>query len=297
MTVNAELYKKYIDKVGMLYKQRKRRTLPITRGLEDFLGNFASIAASLELDQATKAHVIGLSAAMGNLKASSSSLGLFTDPFIDLAEMLAEEIVALTKKNAPQGTAQVVQWWLEITLLTVVGLLELAKEKKATKEEAILDVPFRDELLLTLLFYTGYPKLVFKQMAEAVAIPQEKHKLFIGLFEALALIFALIATSREEIKGEHAEALADKLKKTIDDLLEGLEQRELKTYLELAEMALEKGDIDQFSLALQDMMNEAGYPMESFIKDISAMKDLFKRLKIAYFAAHEKSTNMVHMIG
>lgn len=298
MTANTEAYKKYVQKVDTLQKQRKRRSLPTTKALEDFWGNFAHIAMSLELTQATKAHVIGLSASMENLKASESALGLFSDPFIDIAERLAEEIVKLTKKNAPQGTTKIVQWWLEMTVLVVVGVIELAKEKTLSKEEAIFDVPFRDELLLTLLFYTGYPKFVFKQMAEGLEIPEAKQNIFIGLFEGLALTFALLAnSSEEEIRSDLAEAVSGLLKKTIRDLKQGLENRELEAYLELAEMALEKGEIDQLTLTLHDLMNSAGYPKELLFKDISAMKALFKRLKIAYLSAHAKTTNMIHMIG
>lgn len=157
MAANADLYRKYVEKVATLHKQRKRRSLPLAKGVEDFLGNFSGIASSLELHPLTKSHVMGLSACMGNLKISESALGIFSDPFIDLAEVLALGIVELTKKNAPRGTVQIVQWWLEMTVIVLVGLLELAKEKKLSKEELQLDAPFRDELILTLLFYTGYP--------------------------------------------------------------------------------------------------------------------------------------------
>lgn len=135
-------------------------------------------------------------------------------------------------------------------------------------------------------------------MAEGLEIPEGKQKLFIGLFEALSLVFALVTYSKdEEIREDLGEALTEKLKKTIKHLLEGLDQSELKAYLELAEMALEKGDINQLSLTLQDLVKEAGYTNELLTQDLSAMKDLFKRLKTAYLFAHEKTTNMVHMIG
>lgn len=298
MTANTELYGKFVEKVASLKTQRKRRSLPIVKGLEDFLGNFSELASSLEFPSLTKAHVIGLSACMGNLKSSESALGFFSDPFIDLAETLAKGIVGLTKKNAPQGTSKVVQWWLEITVIALVGLLELAQEKKISKEEVEIDAPFRDELILTLLFSTGYPKLIFKQMALGLEIPVGKQNLFIGLFEALSLIFALITYSKEEeIREDLGEALTVNLEKTIKHLLEGLEQSELKAYLELASLALRKGEISQLSVTLQDLMKDAGYTNELLTKDIAAMKALFKRLKIAYYASNEKSTNMVHMIG
>lgn len=298
MATSTELYKKYVEKVSKLHKLRKRRSLECVKGLEGFLGNFSEIANSLELHFLTKSHVIGLNACMGNLKVSESALGFFSDPFVDLAEALSNAIVDVTKKNAPQGTSKVVQGWLEITVITLVGLLELVREKKLSKEELSLDAPFRDELILTLLFHTKYPKFIFKQMAEGLEIPEENHNLFIGFFESVSLIFALIAYSKdEEIREDLGEALSANLKQIIKQFLESLEQSKVKAYLELAMLALEKGEIYQLSLALQDLMNEMGYPNELLIKDVSAMKALFKRLKIAYFASTENSTNMVHMIG
>lgn len=266
----------------------------MTRGLLDFLGNFKEIIGSFEFEGATKAHIIGLSACM-----AKSNLGLFSDPFDETAEKIAREITALTKKNAPYGMEKVVQWWLEISIITIVGILELAREKKPSKENENLDPDFRDELVLTLLFYTGYPRLAFEKMADALALEGAKKELYVRLFETIVLIFALVSYSKEEetIRQDLGEALMSNLRKNINYLQGSLEGDEIKAHLELAEMALERQEIDELATALQDMLSAAGYPHELFTKDISAMKELFKRLKTAYFASQENTMNMVHMIG
>lgn len=295
----ADLYKKFVDKARFLQRQRKNRPLAMTGGLADFLGHFAEIAGSLELTHATKAHIIGLSACMANLKASESPLGLFSDPFIDIAELIGKEITALTLEKGGVTREKTIQWWLEASIIACVGLLTLAKDKKPSKETEILDTGFRDELLLSLFFHTGYPRIVFKSMAEAIEIPEGKQKLFISLFEGIMLVFTLVAYSSETetIRTELGESMRDKMQENMASIKEGIENTTIKAYLELAEIALDKGEIDQLALSLQDLMKEAGYTNELMQKDISAIKELFKRLKTAYFASQENTTNMIHMIG
>lgn len=295
----ADPYKKFVDKARSMQRQRKSRPLAMTGGLASFLGHFAEIAGSLELSAATKAHIIGMSACMSNLKSSESALGLFSDPFIDIAEMLGQEIASMTLKNGGISKEKTIQWWLEVAILVGVGMLALGQEKKPSKETEILDTGFRDELLLSLFFYTGYPKLAFKAMAEALEIPENKEKLFISSFEGIMMIFTLVAYSSEQetIRKDLGEALKDKLQMSLKEVKEGIENSTIKAYLELAEIALDKGEIDQLAISLQDLMKTAGYTTELLHKDISAIKDLFKRFKQAYFASQENTMNMIHMVG
>lgn len=295
----ADRYKKFVDKARNLQRQRKARPLAMTGGLADMLGHFTEIAGSLEMAQATKAHVLGLNACMANLKASESALGLFSDPFIDIAELLSKEIASLTLKDGGISKEKTIQYWLEASVLAGVGMLTLAQEKKPTKETEILDTGFRDELVLSLFFHTGYPKLAFKAMAEALGVPENKEKLFISLFEGIMMIFTLIAYSNgdEPIREDLGESLKDKLKESIASIKEGIENNKIKAYLELAEIALDKGEIDQAASSLEDLLKTTGYTTELLKKDISAIKELFKRFKLAYYGSQENTMNMIHMIG
>lgn len=299
LLTEAATYKKFVDKARAMQKQRKARPLAMTVGLADVMGHFAEIAGSLELSQATKAHIIGLSACMANLKASESKLGLFSDPFIDIAEILGQEIASMTWKNGGLSREKTIQWWLEATILVGVGMLALGQDKKPSKETEDLDPIFRDELLLSLFFHTGYPKLVFKVMAEALEVPKSKEELFTSLFEGIMMIFTLVAFSNEQetIRADLGESMKDKLQMNIAVIKEGIENSTVKAYLELAEIALDKGEIDQLALSLQDLMKTAGYTTELLSKDISAIKGLFKRFKLAYYASQENTMNMIHMIG
>lgn len=295
----ADRYKKFVEKARAMQRQRKSRPLAMTGGLADFLGHFAEIAGSLELTGATKAHIIGMSACMSNLKASESALGLFSDPFIDIAEMLGREIASLTLKNGSVSQEKTIQWWLEASILVGVGMLALGQDKKPSKDQEILDPAFRDELLLSLFFHSGYPRIAFKAMAVALEIPENKEKLFVSLYELIMMIFTLVAYSseKETIRPDLGESLRDKLQLNIAAIKEGIENVTIKAYLELAEIALNKGDIDQLAFSLQDLLKTAGYTSELLQKDISATKDLFKRFKIAYYASQENTMNMVHMLG
>jgi transcriptional regulator with XRE-family HTH domain len=54
------------------------------------------------------------------------------------------------------------------SVIGMVGLLELAHHHEAAKKkEPLIDRPFFEELLLSLLFESDYPKRLFQQMAEA----------------------------------------------------------------------------------------------------------------------------------
>ena len=295
----ADRYKKFVDKARALQRQRKARPLAMTGGLADLIGHFTEIAGSLEMGEATKAHVIGLNACMANLKASESALGLFSDPFVDIAELISKEIASLTLKNRGVSKEKTIQYWLEASVLASVGMLTLGQAKKPSKETEILDADFRDELLLSLFFHTGYPKLAFKAMAEALGVQENKEKLFISLFEGIMMIFTLIAYSNgdESIKPTLGESLKEKLQTSIKTIKEGIENNRIKAYLELAEIALDKGEIDQVALSLEDLLKTAGYTTELLQKDISAIKELFKRFKLAYYGSQENTMNMIHMIG
>ncbi len=299
MLTEADQYKKFVDKARRMQHLCKVKPVAMTSSLAEFIQHFAEIAGSLELKAATKAHIIGMSACMSNLKASESPLGLFSDPFVDIAEMLGREITSLTIKNGEVTKEKTIQWWLEAVMIVGVGMLTLAQDKRPTKETEILDPAFRDELLLSLFYHTGYPKILFKSMAEALEVPENKEALFISLFETILMTVTLVAFSSENetIRPDLGESLKLKLLKNISSIKGGLENAELKAYLELAEIALDKGEIDQLADSLKDLMKTAGYTTELLQKDISAIKNLFKRLKTAYFASQENTTNMVHMIG
>lgn len=260
--------------------------------------HFTEAANVLELGNLTRAQVVGFSAGFSNLKKSESALGLFSDSFVDTAEKLAREIVKAAK--ASKNTTKIIQWWIEATAITTVGLLELVREKKGAKnEESVLDAPFRDELVLSLLFYSKAPELIFEQMAEAIGIEGSSESVFTGLFKVISLVFALIAYSKEEetVRKELGEILTAKLQEALKSLQTRIEDREVEAYLDSAAIALEKGDIDYLATLVLDLLKLAGYSKKLLYEDITAMKDLFKRLKTAYFATKSNNMNMMYMIG
>lgn len=273
-----------IQKTHLLHSQRKARPLAMTRGLLDFLGALREVTESFEFDAVSKDHVIGLSACMGNLKKSHSALGLFSDPFIELSRKVAALLV--TKKDAPYAMERVIAWWLQLSSILIVGLLESARIKKPSKETQNLDTGFRDELVLSLLFSSKYPKLLFQTMGKALQLEKGENELFTGVFELIVLFFASISYSEEPTV---KEVLKPHLEETLRRLRH-LEKEEMEFYLNLVEITLKSGNCAQ-------LLETIKYPAESLKEDVSAMKDLFRRLKTACYVSSENNVNMIHMAG
>jgi hypothetical protein len=305
-TTKEERFSKYVEKVQSANDQNQRKVLPSCTAMSDFYAQYASIIGILELKGVSRAHVIGLSACMENLCNPASNLSLFSGS-LDLAvEKLADGILSVACKKKPTPAAsKLVKWWLILSLMTVVGLLELgkAKERVYKEEEIPPDVDFQNELLLLLFFASDYPKIVFKEMGEAVNVPRERISTFTALFELLALVFALIASSKEEegLKTELVEDLAPKLLQDLDLVLSSLEETDQagssRPFLEQIRTSLEKGERDNLILICQDLLESGGYSRETLFKDVSAMKELFIRLKQACLDSKARPTNVVHMVG
>lgn len=298
-----ERFSKYVEKVQTLNEQTKRKPLPSCTAMSDFFNQYTSLCGMLELKGVSRVHALGLSACMENLCGSKSALSLLSESFNQTAEKLAEGIltIALKKKPTP-AKLQLVKWWLILSLMTVVGLLELGKAKEAPyKNEAIPpDIAFQNELLLILFFATNYPKIAFTEMAEAVEVPQERVSIFTAIFELLSLGFALIASSKEEegLKSEFVEDLAPQVQKDLAIILSALDETDkTRSFLEQIQISLEKGENDNLILICQDLLESMGYSKETLFKDVSAMKNLFIRLKQACLDAKAQPTNVIHMVG
>lgn len=298
-----ERFTKYVERVQNLNEQTKRRPLPSCKAISDFYERFATLAGILELKGVSRAHVVGLSACMENLCGTGSSLSILSGSFHQITEKLSSGVISITlKKNGSLAVQKLVQGWLMLSLMTVVGLLELGKAKEMPLKEGAIppDIDFQNQLLLLLFFATNYPKIAFTEMAEAVEIPQERVTIFTALFELLALAFALIASSKEDegLKEELVEDLASRIQKNIDLLLPALEGTDkTRSFLEQIQISIEKGETDNLILVCQDLLESEGYSKDALYKDISAMKSLFIRLKQACQDAKSAPSNVIHMVG
>lgn len=302
MLTKEELFTKYVENVQALDENSKRKGLPAGGSLNDFYSRYAFICSLLELKKVSQAHVFGLSACMKNLCGKNSSLCLLSLAFEQMTEKLAGGILTLTlKKKSSPAVQKLVQWWLMLSLMAVIGLLELKAAKQSQRQEEIPpDVDFQNELLLLLFFATNYPKIVFKEMAESIEIPQEKIATFTALFELLALAFALSALSKEEegLKRELVNDLLPNIEKNLALVLSALgETDRTRSFLEQIQIALEKDEIDNLTLICQDFLESEGYSRELLFKDISAIKSLFIRLKQACQDAKARPSNTIHMAG
>lgn len=294
-----ERFTKYVESVQTLNENTKKKPLPSGKALSDFYERFAFISGLLELKGISQAHVLGLSACMENLCGTESSLSLFSKSLEQIAEKLASGVLTITlKKNPTPAVQKLVQWWLILSLMTAVGLLEMGKAKETKHKVGDIppDIAFQNQLMLLLFFGTNYPNIVFKEMAEAVKVPPERVGIFTALFELLALTFALISFSGEELKEEFVYDLLPRINKDLNLLLPEVEDN-TKAFLEQIRKALEKGEIDNLQQIFRDLLESEGYSQEALQKDISAMKGLFLRLKQACLDAKAAPTNVIHMAG
>lgn len=296
----TENYRKHLEKVRALSQQGKRRPLNILKGLNDFSNLYAEIAEMQELKKATKSHLFAIIGAMGRLKASESALGLFSDSFEDVTELMAEGICTLTMKNPPLAAPKLVKRWLQLTVIVVTGLLELARHvKPTTVKEKAFDPKFKDELLLNLLFNTDYPRFVFGQMAVTLNLEKKKEALFIAIFESIAIITALSAYSKDEegFNINLAACLIPRLAKNLQVILSQTEEETMGAFIQQMQIAIDAQDHEGLIKTWVDLMEAAGYNREAFLSDLKVMKDLFLRYKEAFTASRAQKTAMVHVIG
>lgn len=307
MVMTKEKYRKYLEKVERLYTQTKRRPIKNMQGLSDYFSHYAFMAELLEFKQVSKTHILGLYGALGNLKKSESGLGLFSDGFDIVADKIAYGILTLTIKEPPLATQQLLKWWVELIVIGLAGALELARRMSLTKvKEGKYDPSFRDELLLTLLFSTEFPKTCFQKMGDALLIEKTKMAAFIATLETLSILVALRSYSKEGFKKELVESLSARLTKNLGvilsacDSLDSADQdafQTLRTYFEQMQLALERGDIDGLVQIEGDLLESCGYSKENFQNDLEMMKSLFLRFKEAYYASKENKSTTVHMVG
>jgi hypothetical protein len=306
MTNAVEAYHKYVAKVGLLRAQQKNRPLKALQVLGDYAQHYSDLTGILELGKVSKTHVIGLMGAMGNLSRSRSALGLFSDDFEKVTGELAIMIVALTLRNPPLLAVQLVQWWLELTAMAVVGAVELARQATEPKKEVYYDPEFRDELLQILIFSSDYPQYWFYEMGDAVGVEKQKIPLFGAIFEALAIVLALTACAKDvdALRTEWVENLVTRLQRNVDKILEALDMGESslegsgeRAYLEEIRLSLERRNIEGLIQTWLDLLEASGYSRELFKGDLDNMKTLFFHFKEAYQASKKTKSAQMHMVG
>lgn len=298
-------YKMYLQKVLALREERKRRPLGTLKGFYQYFEHYSKIATTLQWEKATKAHLLGLGIAMSGLSQSKSRLGLFTDGFERSANRLAEALVALTMKKPALESAQILAWWIELSVGVIVGLLEKAQmEWEPRKRKQPIDPAFRDELVLLLLFYTDYPRLCFQEMGEALGVDKPSQPLFTALFEAVILVIALSSYSKEEEVFREALVgnFSERLKEDLEQILKGIEGlvdpfHPRYALLQEIHIALEKGDVEGVISGWLGLLELAGYPRVDFYQDLATLRSLFQRYMLAYQSSKENKSTVVHLVG
>lgn len=291
--------RKYVNKLSSAAVAAKRKPLKSLRCVSDQFDNYAWIAGLFELKKISKTHLIGLTAALQQLRKSESALGLFSDQFEECCMKAASYIGQRILPEAALAEKKLIQYWIELMVIGEVALLEMARKKDAAVSS---DEEFRDELLLLLFFSSGFPKAVFREMSAGLGITGKSEKIFISMMRIIAFLTAVLAYSDAEgwFRPNNIDNLRPHLLRDLMILAEASDSAQsgpMRAYIEQMQLAIEKHDMPALKQTISDLLESNGYLPDNLKVDIGEMKGLFNQLKDAYQAAKETKTNVIHLVG
>lgn len=313
MTLAASKYKDYVAKVLRMQAAMKRRPPDELKALSDFFEHYAKVISVFELKNGTQTEVLSMHAALLGIKKSESATGFMSDYFEDLCQRAAAGIAALAFKELPPAGMEMLERWVELTAFCTIGLLEWAKpiavqEKEEDEKKAIaVDPKFYGELVLTLFFYSDYPRQCFLKMAESLGAEGEAKEKIVNAFEMITEVAAIIAYSKKDEWFEEPllTALKTKLSEHVEKMNSWLDEASMEERLqvnfrgilgELA-LALEKEEPEAFRQLFFDLLESASFPQEAMQEDVKAMKQIFVNFNAAYKAAKENKSTAINFIG
>lgn len=312
--MGTEAYSHYIEKMERHLAEKRRKDPLILKGLADFAENYTSLAKMFLSEKISRTHLIGLKVALTPLCKSRSNLGILSESFERSVDLLTNALLQRVVKSPSKQTEETLGYWIQLTIVIAIGLLEAAKEEgSSTKKDVPIDTGFRNELLLLLIFYTEYPRHLFKQMAEALGIEISHHPLFISSLEALALLVALYAIAKNpgELNVPAVENMTPRLLQDLETISKSIDPKAtssagisdertvmfLGAALEEMRLALERGELEELTRLLVDFLEDIGYSKENFSNDLAEIKKLFLRFKTAYQESQENKSTLVNLVG
>ncbi|KAF3362293.1 hypothetical protein PHSC3_001122 [Chlamydiales bacterium STE3] len=312
MTEGNDSYILLRDQVKRFDDQTKRKETAKLKILTKFLSDFNLITQAYGLTHASRSLLIGLAGCMKGILKSESQLGLFTDQFDFLAKKLASALADVQSFGKDSSKVQLLQWYLEIVLIGVIGLLYLAtkqkKEQKKDVEGNKSQHAFKQELIISLFFYTDYPKDVFQQMAKSLGVKEKGAEFIACSLESLALLAIIFAFSKEQPLDSHLlEILFPRLEgclNVIDRQLaeatfvdEDPSKSKFRAFIQLARIAIERQDIEPFIYGFTQVLQAYELSESSLKEDVEAIQKMFRNYEEAFYAPTQQQVNTVNLLG
>lgn len=316
--MKQEHFLTYRDKVIRLEEIVTRKRIPQLKAIGKLLTELKHITIASGASEASKIFILGAASALKGIKKSESQLGLFSDDFENLTELMATELASNSFSKVDAGVKRVLKWYIELILITVIGVLHLAAKPPSRLNDEVNEIErtevfeniFKNELILRLFFSTEYPRDVFKEMAESLGAKDRGCQLMINAFEGAALIAATLsfANGDVELNGKYLENVFPRLKGCIEKMIVYLPEStfngegevktgDFKAFLRETLMALEQQDPISLIHVYSDVIENYGLAEKNLNQDIKAIKKMFTHYEEAFKALSMQRVNTVDMVG